>query len=94
MIYTIGKKDIYEPYIANDPNAAKRAGGSVWKTYEEVSDYKTWAKLEDYDIYGIDADWEMDTHIPIDSEDRVGDFRSLKRNAKLIKLDCFLKSSK
>lgn len=36
IIYTIGRASVYEDYIATDPTAAKRKGGSVWLTLGEA----------------------------------------------------------
>lgn len=57
MIYTVGRKDIYEPYLANDPNPRKGKTGSVWQTKEEAAVY---AK-DGFQVYGVMADWNLDT---------------------------------
>ena len=86
MIYTVGRADIYEDYIKNDKNAAKRKGGSVWETFKDAqhccnenNDMIT--SQHTFQIYGVDADWESDTEV----EQNVR-YRSLKRDAKLIKI--------
>lgn len=85
MIYTLGKKEIYEPYIAADPNAAKAAGGSVWRTYEEIIAYLDETRhkqdITQYCIYGVIANWSTDT-----KKLKNTNYRALKRDAKLIKL--------
>lgn len=83
MIFTIGKTDQYEPYIASDENAAKRKGGTVWQMQEEAEKWLQVSKVfKEYSVYGIEADWNVD--VEIDPED--DGFYRLKRNAKLIKL--------
>lgn len=89
MIFTIGREDIYEDYIKNDKNAAKRKGGRVWETFKDAQNYCNETndiisfKLPSYifQVYGVDADWELDTEIEKDVS-----YRSLKRDAKLIKI--------
>ena len=84
MIFTIGKTDQYEPYIASDKDAAKRKGGTVWK---EEGEARQWMRVsevfKEYSVYGVDADWNMD--VEIDPEDN--GFYRLRGNAKLIKLN-------
>jgi len=83
MIYTLGRIDVYEKYMASDPNAAKRKGGSVWETYDKVFAYLYMGTLhDDFKIYGVEADWNDDTEF----EEGAEGWRALKRNAKLIKL--------
>ena len=78
MIYTLGRIDIYEPYIKKDKNASKRKGGSVFKTKKEAGKYSN--KI--FKVYGVIAEWNIDTVY-----DEFGDgWHKLKRNAKLIKL--------
>ena len=83
MIYTIGKINVYEKYIASDADAAKRKGGSVWETYNEAFLYAFRSNiLNEFKVYGVDADWVKDTK----SERGAMGWRALKRNAKLIKV--------
>ena len=88
MIFTLGKMSIYESYILNDENAAKKGrgffedgsyycGGSVWKTQEETSKFLQ----EGFAVYGVLADWEKDTEISKD-----GAWNDLLIDAKLIKI--------
>lgn len=86
MIYTVGREDIYEDYIKNDKDAAKRKGGSVWETFKGAQYYcnennDMITSKYTFQVYGVDADWESDTEI----EQNVR-YRSLKRDAKLIKI--------
>ncbi len=81
MIYTVGIRINYDNYIATDPNAAKAAGGSVWKTLKEIEKYlreSNQAAL--YAAYGVEADWDKDTE-PVATEG--ANWRSLTRDAKL-----------
>lgn len=74
MIYTVGKKSIYEDYIKSDPNAAKAKGGSVWKSYQDAEKFVK----DGFAVYGIEVDW-TDTI-------RGKKWNSLKENGKLVKL--------
>lgn len=74
MIYTVGKKSIYEDYIKNEPNAAKAKGGSVWKRYQDAEKF---AK-DGFAVYGVETEW-ADT---IQGEK----WNSLKKDGKLVKL--------
>lgn len=69
MIYAIGRKDIYEEGLArakieNYPfmKAGKTKtypGGSVWKTRKEAQTYlDNNDKKNQYNVYGILADWK------------------------------------
>jgi hypothetical protein len=78
MIFTVGKRSTYEPYIASDANAAKAKGGSVWKTVKEATKY---ASL-DFSVYGVEAVWGEDTEIDPDGKD----WHRLKEDAPLKKL--------
>lgn len=61
LIYTIGKRDVYEPYIASDPNAGKGKGGSVWQYSLDALSYLILNELVDFSIYGVVAEWGVDT---------------------------------
>lgn len=55
-------------------------GGSVFETYEQAFDYKTSNKLDEYEIYGVLADWE-------DTESNVhGLFHNLLVDSRLVKI--------
>jgi len=98
MIYTFGRTFTYDKYLrtAMFPEKLGRSngypGGSVWKTREEAQAFvdsfpnghcPDW-EPEDFSVYGVEADWETDTYIY--AGDHRAPWRSLKRNAKLIKL--------
>lgn len=74
MIYTVGKKSIYEDYIKSNPNAAKAKGGSVWKSYQDAEKFAG----DGFAVYGVEAEWD-DT---IQGER----WNSLKEKGKLVKL--------
>jgi len=66
MIYTVGKYDIYEKALDEHPDLKKEIGGSVWRTEIEAVRYLyKWSLAdtyaEEFEVYGIDADWEKDT---------------------------------
>lgn len=82
MLYTIGRLEVYEKYLNEDPNASKGIGGSVWKNREMLDTYLAKNPQPDFAIYGVEADWELDTtggpeEVP---------WRNLTRNAKLVRL--------
>ncbi len=83
MIYTIGHKKSYEQYFEEDALPKKKGkdvdyeGGSVFLTIEAATKYCP----ENYDIYGVDADWEKDT-------ENIGEeYNALLVDSKLIKLN-------
>ena len=80
MLYTIGRRDIYEPYMVADSEAAKGVTGSVWRTFVEVMAYRD-SKAKEFGIYGVLADWDADTKHVVDG------FRALTRAAKLVAVD-------
>lgn len=61
LIYTLGRCDVYESYIASDPKPGKRKGGSVWQHREDVETYLRANALSDFSIYGVRARWNIDT---------------------------------
>lgn len=89
MIYTIGKTSLYEKYFEEqdspqklgrgiDPyNNSYYCGGSVWKTREEAQANCP----EDYSVYGVIADWEIDT-----AESEGNSWRDLLKTSLLVKL--------
>jgi len=82
MIFTIGRTDIYEQYLDTDLNPRKSHGGSVWPSLVTARNYLTQAQLFEFSVYGVDADWDMDTIIEEDQE-----YRSLTRVAKLLRIE-------
>lgn len=73
MIFTVGRTSIYEPYLRDDPTAAKLGrgidhngnyypGGSVWRTHQAVQTYlDATDQNKEFSIYGVVADWETET---------------------------------
>lgn len=63
MIYTVGERNTYDRYIAEDANPRKKGrvgqycGGSVWEDPTEAARH---APLG-YGVYGVIANWELDT---------------------------------
>lgn len=57
MIYTVGYAPTYDPYMAADPIASKRAGGSVWETRKQAERYLG----PGFKVYGVEADWLLHT---------------------------------
>ena len=72
MIFTVGKTDVYDPYLRDDSDAAKLgrgqdhvgnyySGGSVWKTREAAQSYLDATNQNEFSVYGVLADWETQT---------------------------------
>ena len=61
LVYTLGRTSVYDPYIVSDPNAGKRKGGSVWRTREDAETYRWAYQLSDFSVYGVAAEWGVDT---------------------------------
>lgn len=84
MIFTVGRTEAYEQYFREQSVPMKRGrdddyeGGSVWRTASEASA----AAPAGYSVYGVDADWSVDT-----APSPTGPWRSLLRDAALIRVD-------
>lgn len=72
MIYTVGHKESYELGMlelgerfrklgACEINGEPYEGGIAFLTKEEAFDYLKEHSLVDYDVYGLEANWETDT---------------------------------
>ena len=93
MIFTIGKTDVYEPYLRDDSDAAKLgrgkdhagndyAGGSVWETREAAQVYlDVTNQKNEFSVYGVLADWKTQTE-PEPSQE----WHRLLVTSKLVKL--------
>jgi len=80
MLYTIGKRIIYDLYMARDSNASKGITGSVWETFEQAKRYRD-RQAHAFGIYGVEADWNLDTK-------NIGEeFRALTRECRLVAID-------
>jgi hypothetical protein len=62
LLYTLGRDDIYIPYMKTK-NPKKGVGGSVWKTYDAVKEYINKHHLKGYQVYGVIARWDIDTRL-------------------------------
>jgi hypothetical protein len=93
MIYTVGDRAEYNPRledfleVGTDFHKLGKgvhggkpyAGGSVWQTATEAQDYLNRESLSSYSVYGILADWDIDT------EQLAGEpFRRLLRDAQIV----------
>lgn len=92
MIFTIGDKSTYEPYMARDPHAAKAAGGTVWRHREQAEACALLANVGRYaenrfKVYGVDATWDVAT--APDPLENAG-AHMLLRDAKLVALNPLL----
>jgi len=93
VIFTVGKTEIYEPYLRDDPEAAKLgrgndhagnyySGGSVWKTREAAQAYLDLTNIQkEFSVYGVLADWETQTEAEPGKE-----WHRLLVTSKLVKL--------
>jgi len=82
MVYTVGRIDIYEPYLDSDPDAAKGKTGTVWKDYESVKRFcAARSGMINFKIYLVEADWDNDTE-EVPGEE----YRELSHAAKLHRL--------
>lgn len=82
LIYTVGKTEVYEDYLAKDKHPEKAKGGSVWRTKDDARGYLLKTKQDKtFSVYGIEADWDKDTEPTLE-----GQWRALTRKAWLIKL--------
>ncbi len=83
MIYTVGRRDIYEPLFLKAEPPRKRGrdadfvGGSVWRFREEAERYCA----PGYSVYGVLADWETQT-----SPNEDGPWNDLLVDALLVRL--------
>jgi hypothetical protein len=65
MIYTVGHKESYEKYFKEDKDPQKLGsedlegyiGGSVWLTKDDAKNNCP----PEYNVYGVEADWDKDT---------------------------------
>jgi hypothetical protein len=87
MIYTVGRKDIYDPEFEKRPKGiTKCKGGSVWESLEKAQSYLNRTNQAGaFGIYVIEANWHLDTEPDPDNDDNT-DFRALKEDAKCVKL--------
>ena len=82
MIYTVGKREAYEQYLAESPEPMKLEGGSVWYTVEEARRFLAVVDpAGEYDVYAVDADWSQDTKLDIKADQQF-----LLRDARLYPL--------
>jgi hypothetical protein len=92
MIYTIGHKESYEKGFEEfkfNPEEFKKMGrhldyigGSVFKTPEEGREYLVRNCIDDFEVYGVEADWMLDSE-----ENEHGEFNNLLIDARLVKLN-------
>lgn len=58
--YTIGRKDVYDEYLKTS-NPQKGIGGSVFKDFCEAEYYLNKNLDTNWDIYGVECRWGIDT---------------------------------
>ena len=80
MLYTVGKRILYDLYMARDPNAAKGVSGSVWETFAQAKAYRD-KQAPFFGLYGVEGDWTLDT------KDIGQEFRALTKDCKLIEIN-------
>lgn len=89
MIYTLGHKESYEQYFKLYGKPGKKgrcpgyAGGSVWKNPLDIIVHKVDNKLDDYDIFGVDADWDKHTTANLFGNS----YNDLLRDSNLIRIN-------
>lgn len=71
MMYTVGRRDIYEKYLLEDPNPRKLGrvskenidnytgedygGGSIWRRLTDAMAYLSTNNMNDYSVYGVEC---------------------------------------
>ena len=89
MIFTLGRKLVYETALAdkNNPNPMKAGksedyeGGEVWKTVVQAQRYAAHKKLNGFAVYGVLADWDKDT-VP----SKEGSYHCLIKDAEFVRV--------
>lgn len=59
MIFTLGRKDIYEPLFVDPDKPPKKAKtGSVWQNWGDAEKHRlSMHKPDDFAVYGVAASW-------------------------------------
>ena len=85
MIFTLGKKSIYEPLFVDPDNPPMKAkGGSVWQNWNAAEAHRlTMSNPGDFGVYGVGADW-YSSQVRIESKGV--QWRSLTVNAPLLRI--------
>jgi hypothetical protein len=85
MIFTLGRKDIYEPlFVDPDKPPRKAKGGSVWQTWGGAEKHRlSMPKPNDFAVYGVGADWHSSQ---VRAEERGVEWRSLTVDAPLVRI--------
>lgn len=81
MIFTIGNKQQYDSLIQERGSIKKGKTGSVWKTDEDAIVHLNRASISGFQIYGVEADWDLDTE-----EIKGESWRALNRSADIVVL--------
>jgi hypothetical protein len=88
LIYTVGKPDVWNWYIAKAHSPIRAAGSSVWPTREAAEAFLLRNRALRFVVYGVEADWGVDT---APATDHVGNeivgWRVLTRAAPLVALE-------
>ena len=83
LIYTLGRKSIYDPLFGRPRKPMKGKGGSVWETHGDAEAYRMCMREKrEYGVYGVVADWDRDTK-PTGKD---APYRDLNRDATLVQL--------
>lgn len=81
MIYTAGHREIYERGFLTQPDFSKGKSGSVWK--ERTQAEAAIAHIPQYAVYGVEAEWGVDTEQDPDATEGQ---HQLLRDARLVHL--------
>ena len=85
MIFTLGRKDIYDPlFIDPDKPPMKAKGGSVWANWGNAEKHRlSMPKPDDFGVYGVGADWYSGQ---VRIETKGVEWRSLTVDAPLVRI--------
>jgi len=75
MVFTVGKIENFEKYFAE-----KGKSKSVWQTKQDAEKHLQDINQEEFNVYGVAADWYEDT------KDVGEKWRELTHDAKLIRI--------
>lgn len=83
MIYTVGKKEIYNQVLKENPEIKKLKGGSVWRSHRKALKYlhdNLLHEIGEWEIYGINEEWRNTIN------ERGAEWRKLDKDCRIIKL--------
>jgi hypothetical protein len=85
MIFTLGKRSIYEPLFGGPEPPCMARHSSVWETAEAAAAHIAGFDYEpEFAVYGVLADWDDDTY---EGDYPDCEWRCLGQSMPLVKLD-------